>query len=273
MTTQRQKGDAFRALHTHPEVFIMPNAWDAGSARLLELAGFAALATTSAGFAFSIAKQDNAVGREGILLNAAAIVATTDLPVSADLENGFGATPAMVAETIRLAASVGLVGGSIEDASYDAADPLFAIEQAAERVRAAAEAAHAQPFPFLLTARAEGFLAGRSDLGDVIARLQAYQEAGADVLYAPGLTDAADVRTVIRSIDRPLNVLVGLGATSFSRADLGALGVRRISVGSAPARHAYGALLEAAREMHERGTFEFVRQAAPYAALNGMFAR
>ena len=273
MSGQHDRGFAFRELHARPRAFVIANAWDAGSARLLEHAGFEAIATTSAGFAFSMGTQDGMAGREAILRNAAEIVAATALPVSADLENGFGTTPQEVAETMRLAGSVGLVGGSIEDSTHDSSAPLVPLERAAELVRAAAEAAHALPFPFVLTARAENFLVGRPDLADAIARLQAYQEAGADVLYAPGLTREEDIRTLVRAVDRPVNVIMGLASVSFSVSQLSELGVRRISVGSALARRAYGALLDAAREIRERGTFGFGKEAPPHARFMEWFAR
>jgi len=272
-TAQEEKGERFAALHRQGQAFIVANAWDAGSARILTVAGFEALATTSAGFAFSQARQDNTVGRDAILRNAAELVAATDLPVSADLENGFGDAAEAASTTIRLAAEVGLVGGSIEDSSYDPTAPLYEIAHAADRVRAAAEAARAQSFPFLLTARAENFLVGKPSLADAIARLQAYQEAGADVLYAPGLTREEDIRTLVRSVDRPVNVVMGLAGSPFDVAGLSAMGVKRISVGSALARRAYGALRDAAREMLERGSFRFAEAAAPYAELDALFAR
>lgn len=271
MRTQHEKGAAFAALHRQTDAFIVANAWDAGSARILTAAGFPAIATTSAGYAFSLGRRDNSVGRAGILQNAAAIVAATPLPVSADLENGFGHSAEAAAETIRQAAAVGLVGGSIEDSTYESSDPLYDIAHAADRVRAAAEAARAQPFPFVLTARAENFLVGRPSLADAIKRLQAYQEAGADVLYAPGLTKADDIRAVVQSVDRPVNVVMGLMNSPFDMATLSQLGVKRISVGSALARLAYGALQDAAREMMEHGTFRYADRAAPYAALSALF--
>ena len=271
MPTQAEKGAAFRALHARPGAFIVANAWDAGSARLLAGAGFEALATTSAGFAFTLAKRDNHAGRDAVLRNAADIVAASGLPVSADLENAFGSTPERVADTMRLAAAAGLVGGSIEDSTHDPDAPLVPLERQAELVRAAAEAAHALPFPFTLTARAENFVAGRPDLGDVIARLQSYQEAGADVLFAPGLVRAEDIRAVIRSVDRPVNVIVSNPAVQFSVRELAEMGVKRISLGSALTRVAYGAMLEAARELRENGTFGFVKRAAPNAVFTAAF--
>jgi 2-methylisocitrate lyase-like PEP mutase family enzyme len=272
MPTQQEKAAAFQALHRQSDAFIIANAWDAGSTRILAAAGFSAIATTSAGFAFSLGRQDNTVGREGILRNAADIVAATDLPVSADLENGFGDTAESAAETIRQAATIGLVGGSIEDSTYDKANPLYDIRHAADRIRAAVEAARAQPFPFVLTARAENFLVGRPDLTDAIKRLQAYQDAGADVLYAPGLTREDDIRSVVQSVDRPVNVVMGLMDSSLDLTTLSQLGVKRISVGSALARLAFGALQDAAREMKNRGTFGYANRAAPYGVLSALFA-
>lgn len=270
MTTHAERAAAFRALHQRAEAFIIPNPWDAGTARLLADAGFEALATTSAGHAFSLGRPDGAVTRDEALAHAAAIVAATLLPVSADLENGFGDTPDAAADTIRLARGVGLAGGSIEDAR--GGEP-YDIGRAAERVRAAAEQAHAGPVPFTLTARAENFIIGRPDLADTIARLQAYQEAGADVLYAPGLTTREQIAAVVRAVDRPVNVLMGLPGIALTHADLSALGVKRISVGGALARAAYGALRRAAREMREQGTFGFVAEALRSGELNALFAR
>jgi 2-methylisocitrate lyase-like PEP mutase family enzyme len=272
VASQREKVERFRALHARPGAFILANAWDAGSARLLAEAGFEALATTSGGFAFTLGKRDNHAGREAVLRNAAELVAASDLPVSADLEDAFAPTPEGVAETFRLAGAVGLAGGSIEDSTRDPNAPVLPIARAAERVRAAAEAAHALPSGFVLTGRAENFIAGRPDLADTIARLQAYQEAGADVLFAPGLTREEDIRTVVRSVDRPLNV-IAVPNLLFSQAQLGEMGVKRISVGSALTRVAYGAMLEAAREMREKGTFGFSRTAPPTARFNSVFTR
>ncbi|HTN66481.1 MAG TPA: isocitrate lyase/phosphoenolpyruvate mutase family protein, partial [Burkholderiaceae bacterium] len=207
MPTQFEKGTRFRALHQRQRAFVIPNPWDVGTARLLAALGFEALATTSAGHAFSLGQRDNTIHREQAIEHIAALVAATDLPLSADLENGFGDAPEAAAETIRLGAAAGLVGGSIEDATGRADQPIYPFELAVERMRAAAEAAHGLPFPFTLTGRAENFLNGRPDLADTIRRLQAYQEAGADVLYAPGLRSMTDIATVVREVDRPLNVL------------------------------------------------------------------
>ena len=270
--SQAEKGRKFRALHEREGAFLIPNPWDAGTARILALLGFEALATTSAGFAFSAGRADNTIGREEMLAQAATIVAATDLPVSADLENGFGDSPETVAETFRLAAAAGLAGASIEDMSRDAGHPIYDREHAVERVRAAVEAVRALPFPFTVTARAENYLAGRRDLGDTIERLQAYQMAGADVLYAPGLTSKDDIAAVVASVDRPVNVVMGLQGAQLSLAELGAIGVKRVSVGSALSRAALGAFLRAAREMQEHGTFGFAKEAVSYAEINAMFS-
>jgi 2-methylisocitrate lyase-like PEP mutase family enzyme len=271
MKTQADKAHAFRALHERAGAFIIPNPWDVGSARILAQLGFEALATTSAGAAFSAGRRDGEIARDAMLAHIGAIVEATDLPVSADLESGYAQGPTGVAETFRLAAAAGVVGASIEDASGDPAHPLRDIEPATERVRAAVEVASALPFPFTVTARAENFLVGRRDLGDTIARLQAYQNAGADVLYAPGLTDANDIETVVRAVDRPVNVVMGLAGSQLDLATLAKLGVKRVSVGSALARAAFGALIRAAQEMRERGTFAFADHAVAYRDLGAMF--
>jgi len=267
---QVERANAFCALHQRAGAFVMPNPWDVGTARILAGLGFAALATTSAGLAFALGRRDGegAVTRDEALAHARTIVEATPLPVSADLENGFGAAPETVAETIRLAAEVGLVGGSIEDASGDPARPVYDLSQAVERVGAAAEAARSLPFPFTLTARAENFLYGRPDLDDTIRRLQAFEAAGADVLYAPGLRDLATIRTVCQAVRKPVNVIMGLAGAPFSVDDLAAAGVRRISLGSALSRAALGAFLRAAREVRERGTFTFADSAAAFADLD-----
>ncbi len=271
MLTQAEKGAAFHALHARAGAFIIPNPWDIGTARLLARLGFEALATTSAGYAFSVGQPDSTVGRDETMAHVAAIVSATDLPVSADLENGFGDTPRIVAETIKLAAQAGLVGGSIEDVSGRVNCTVYELGHAAERIRAAAEAVRHLPFRFTLTARAENFVVGRPDLNDTIKRLQAYQEAGADVLYAPGVSTRDDIAAVVGSVDRPVNVVMGLEGVQLSRAALSALHVKRISVGSALARAAFGALLRAAGEMRERGTFEFANEAVGYRDINAMF--
>ncbi|HUB77846.1 MAG TPA: isocitrate lyase/phosphoenolpyruvate mutase family protein [Bryobacteraceae bacterium] len=259
MTTQAEKGAAFHALHRRAGAFLIPNPWDMGSARVLAHLGFEALATTSSGFAFTLGKPDGAVSRAAMLAHVAAMVSAVDLPVSADLENGYGDAPEDAAETIRLGAAAGLAGGSIEDSTRGATQPVYETEHAAERIRAAAEAVRALPFRFTLTARAENYIVGRPDLADTIRRLQAYQEAGADVLYAPGLTSRNEIAEVIRSVDRPLNVLGGLGPAPLSLAELSAIGVKRVSTGGWLARAAQGAFLRAARELWERGTFGFTK--------------
>lgn len=272
MPSQVDKGKVFRALHQRDHAFIIPNPWDVGTARMLAHLGFEALATTSMGYAFSVGKRDNTVEREQVIEHVSAIASATDLPVSADLENGFGDAPEAAAETIRLAAAAGAVGGSIEDATGRTDDPIYDLGLATDRVRAAVEAARALPFTFTLTARAENYLHGRPDLKDTIARLQAYQGAGADVLYAPGLTTKEDIAAVIGSVDRPVNVLMGLRGVQLSVAELSAMGVRRISVGSALNRTALGAFLRAAREMREHGTFTFAKDAASPSEIGAMFS-
>jgi 2-methylisocitrate lyase-like PEP mutase family enzyme len=269
--TQEEKGILFRALHQRDRAFIIPNPWDVGTARLLAHLGFEALATTSAGYAFSIGRRDNTVGRDKMIAHVRDIVAATDLPVSADLENGFGDDPETAAETIRLGAAAGLVGGSIEDSSARRDDPIYEREHAAERVRAAAELAHSLPFPFTLTARAENYLFGRRDLNDTIKRLQAYQEAGADVLYAPGLTCKEDIAAVVSSLDRPVNVLMGLAGVRLNLAELSEIGVKRISVGSVLSRVALGAFIRAAEEMRDRGTFTFGDDVVSFRDISAMF--
>jgi 2-methylisocitrate lyase-like PEP mutase family enzyme len=273
---QAEKGKRFQALHQRPGAFVIPNPWDAGTARILTHMGFEALATTSAGLAFSLGRRDGAaaVTRDEALANAKAIVDATDLPVAADLENGYGHTPAAVAQTIRLAAEVaGLVGGSIEDTTGDPRQPLYGFHQAVERVAAAAEAARALPCPFVLVGRAENFLHGRPDLDDTIRRLQAFAAAGADALYAPGLIHAEDIRTLCAAVNKPVNMVMGLNRAAFSVAELAALGVRRISVGSALSRVALAAMVRAAREMREHGTFALMQEALPYAELNDLMRR
>jgi 2-methylisocitrate lyase-like PEP mutase family enzyme len=274
MISQKEKGKAFAALHEEPGAFIIANAWDAGSARLLQHLGFQALATTSAGFAFTIGKPDGerAVSREENLGNAKAIAQASSLPVSADLEGGFGDAPEECAKTIRLAAEAGVVGGSIEDATGRQGDPIYEFEAAVERVAAAAEAARSLPFRFMLTARSENFLHGRPNLADTIMRLQAFQDAGADVLYAPGLTRPEDIETVVKEVDRPVNVLMGMRSAPLTVEDLSQMGVKRISVGGAFTRVALGAFLAAAREVQTRGTFSFNEHAAPDDDLSAIFS-
>jgi 2-methylisocitrate lyase-like PEP mutase family enzyme len=273
MLTQSDKARAFRALHERQTAFIIPNPFDVGSARLLAHMGFEALASTSAGYAFTAGKPDHGITRDDMLEHVASIAAAVDLPVSGDLENGYGDAPEDAAQTIVLAAAAGLVGGSIEDSTNRPGDPIYEIGAAAERIAAAAEAAHAFSFPFTLAARAENYLHGRDDLADTIKRLQAYQQAGADVLYAPGLTRKEDIESVVRSVDRPVNVLAGLGDAPLDFAALSALGVRRISVGGALSRAALGSFLRAAHEMRDNGTFTFTKEAANGRDLNQIFAR
>ncbi len=267
VSDQKSKFQRFKALHAVERAFVIPNPWDAGSARLLASLGFDALATTSAGYAFSKGKLDSfaSLERGEILDNAAEIVGATDLPVSADLEDGFGAAPETCGETIRLASQVGLVGGSIEDATGDPATPIYDLSQAIERVQAAAEAARS--LPFLLTARAENFLWDRPDLEDTIKRLQAFSAAGADVLYAPGLPDLDAIRTVCAAVNKPVNVVMGLKGPNFSVAELSAAGVRRVSVGGSFARAALGGLMRAAKEVKTTGTFTYAADALPASAI------
>lgn len=272
MPTQAETAAAFTELHRREGTFIIPNPWDVGSACLLAHAGFEALATSSAGYAFSIGKADGQVGRDQTLAHAAEVVAATGLPISIDLENGFGDAPEDAAETIRLAAATGAVGGSIEDRTRRTDDPIYDRALAAERIRAAAEVVHSLPFPFMLTARAENYLVGKPDLKDTIERLQMYQEAGANVLYAPGLTTRDEITTLINSVDRPVNVLMGIKGVQLTLADLTAMGVRRISVGSTLARVALGAFLRAAHEMKDEGTFGFIEDAADSRMINSIFA-
>ena len=269
--SQDEKAAAFRALHRRDGAFLIPNPWDAGTAKLLAHLGFEALATTSAGYAFSVGRRDNSVGRDETLEHARAIVSAVDLPVSADLENGFGDDPETVAETIRRAGAAGLAGGSIEDSTGRPDDPIYDHGLAVERVRAAAEAARSLPCDFVLTARAENYLVGRRDIGDTIRRLQAYQEAGADVLYAPDLASREDIAAVVGAVDRPVNVVMGLQGVQLSLGELSAIGVKRVSVGSALSRAALGAFLRAAREMRERGTFSFSSEAVSYREISEMF--
>jgi 2-methylisocitrate lyase-like PEP mutase family enzyme len=266
-----EKGQLFRALHQRNRAFIIPNPWDVGSARILAHLGFEALATTSMGYAFSVGRRDGNVGRDDILEHIAEIAAATALPVNADLENGFGDSPETAAETIRLAAEAGAVGGSIEDATGSPDAPIYDKGLATERVRAAVEAARSLAFPFTLTARAENYLHGRPDLRDTIARLQSYQEAGADVLYAPALDSKEDIAAVIASVDRPVNVVMGLKGAQLSLSELSVMGVKRVSVGSALARSALGALLGAAREMRDHGTFKFAKDAASANEISAIF--
>lgn len=275
LKTQKEKGEIFQSLHQRPGCFIIPNPWDAGSSKLLSDLGFEALATTSAGLAFSLGKSDgkNCISMEQALANASDIVQATSLPVSADLENGYHDDPEGVFDTITNAEKIGLVGGSIEDATGDSNNPIYDFDFSVERIKAAAEAVKKLTYPFVLTARAENFLYGRPDLKDTIRRLQAFQDAGADVLYAPGLKDRDDIATVVRELDKPVNVLMGLSGVNFSVNELTDLGVKRISLGSSLNRAALGALLVAADEILNRGSFTFSEDAAVYGNLNELFSQ
>jgi 2-methylisocitrate lyase-like PEP mutase family enzyme len=279
--TQSDKAQKFRELHklppklgaraepAPPGAFIFPNLWDAGCARILGGLGFEALATTSAGFAFSLGRQDGAVTRDEALEHCRIIADATDLPVAADLEKCFGDDPKTVAETIHLAGATGIVGGSVEDASGDERYPIYDFALAIERVAAAVEAARAVPFPFTLTARAENFLHGRADLDDTIRRLCAFADAGAEVLYAPGLPSLDAIKAVCQAVaPRPVNALAGIKGKAFSVEQLAAVGVRRVSLGGSLSRLAYTALIDAAREMREKGTFSFVDHATSMAEIS-----
>ena len=261
VSSHAELAERFSALHRPGEPLLLPNPWDAGSARVLAWLGFEALATTSSGSAATLGLLDGQIGSELALEHARIIVAATPLPVSADLENGFAADADGVAQTVRGAIEVGLAGFSIEDYTGDEQAPIYRIDEAADRVRAAAEVAHAGPVRLVVTGRCENFLHGRDDLGDTIARLQAYQEAGADVLYAPGPTDSAQIRSIVESVDRPVNVLARQGMAPVS--ELAELGVARISVGGAFAFAAIDALVQAGRELREHGTYDFAARASP----------
>jgi 2-methylisocitrate lyase-like PEP mutase family enzyme len=267
LSAVHEKFGLFKALHERPGTFVIPNSWDAGTARVLTALGFEALATTSAGLALSLGRRDaaTALTRDEVLANAQSIVQATHLPISADLEDGFGIGPEVCAETIRLAAAAGLVGGSIEDATYDARAPIIEFSHAVERVAAASEAARS--LPFVLTARAENFLNGRPDLDDTIRRLQAFAAAGADVVYAPGLPSLDAIRSVCAAVEKPVNVVMGLSGPVFTVEELQAAGVKRISVGGAFARAALGAFIRAAQEVKDKGTFTFSADAIPYAEV------
>jgi 2-methylisocitrate lyase-like PEP mutase family enzyme len=265
--TREQKYNAFKALHERPGVFIIPNPWDAGTAKILTSLGFEALATTSAGYAFAMGRPDSTSERhrDGILHNAKAIVEATHLPVSADLQDGFGASPEACAKTICLASAIGLAGGSIEDAGADPSHPIYDFQLAVERVAAAAEAAHTHQF--FLTARAENFLHGRPNLDDTIQRLQSFAKAGADVVYAPGLPSLDAIRQVCACVSKPVNVLMGLQGATYSVEELAAAGAKRISVGGSFARAALGAFIRAAREVKDKGTFTYAKDAVSHAEV------
>ncbi len=277
MATQHEKGEKFRALHAEamrlPRAFVLPNPWDGGSARILEGLGFLALATSSGACAGTFGRRDGRVTRDEALEHARVICAATDLPVSADLEKGFGDAPADAAETIRRAAEVGLVGGSIEDATGSKDKPLFDFNHAVERVAAAAEAARKLPFRFTLTARTENFLRGNPDLDDTIKRLKAFEKAGADVLFAPGLPDLAAVKRVCSALKKPFNFMVGIKGKSFSVAELEAAGVRRISLATSLYRAAMSGLVEAAREAKDKGTFGYLDTSMATPDLNNFMQK
>ncbi len=270
MPSQLEKAHIFRALHTRDVAFVIPNPWDQGTTRMLTALGYEALATTSAGASHTMGKVEGEFSRDEALESARHIVEATHLPVSADLENCYADTADGIAETIKQASAVGLVGGSIEDASGQPDAPIYPFDEAVERVAAAAEAAKGLDIPFTLTARAENFLHGRPDLADTIKRLQAFQEVGADVVYAPGLRTREDIAEVVRAVDLPVNVVMGLSGVQLTVADLSAIGVKRISVGSAFSRAAYGAFLRAAKEILSDGTFDFAKEAASFADIEDL---
>jgi 2-methylisocitrate lyase-like PEP mutase family enzyme len=273
-THQLLRAQTFKALHARDGAFVIPNPWDAGSARLLASLGFEALATTSAGLAFTLGRPDaeGAISRAETLENISAIVAATGLPVAADLENCFADSPEGCAETLLKAAQTGIVGGSIEDASGHPDTPIYDFELSVARVRACAVAVRGLPFPFMLTARAENLLHGRLDFADTLRRLEAYADAGADVLYAPGLRTQEQIIAVVQAVaPKPVNVLMGLGGVTLSVAELSELGVRRISVGSSLARAAFAGLYRAAEEIRGQGTFSYAEQAMPFDQLNALF--
>jgi 2-methylisocitrate lyase-like PEP mutase family enzyme len=266
--TQNEKAARFLALHEAPGAFVIPNPWDAGSARILAGLGFKALATSSAASACALGRRDGELTRDEALAHARSIVEATDLPVSADLENGFGDAPEFVAETVRLAAEAGLVGCTLEDATGNRACPLYDADLAIARIAAAAEAARALPFPFMLTARAHSLLYDAASLGDTISRLQAFEEAGASVLFAPGLPDLAAVRTVCAAVSKPVNFMVGIPGKSFSVGELTAAGVKRVSLATSLYRAAMTGLLDAAREVRGTGEFTFLDRCATTPELN-----
>lgn len=271
----RARAEAFQALHQRSGIFIVPNPWDAGSARILETLGFKALATTSAGLAFSLGKPDGhaSVTREETLQNVQGIINATALPVSADLENGYGDDPSVCAETIGLAAKAGLAGGSIEDTTGKPEDPIYPFDLAVARVKAAVATARSLPYPFTLTARAENLIYGRPDLKDTIKRLEAFADAGADVLFAPGLKTPEEIAAVVKAVaPRPVNVVMGLSGGNFSLQQLEDLGVKRVSIGSSLIRAAYGAMFRAAEEILHKGTFTYADEAKPYGEINKLFS-
>ncbi|MGD0104425.1 MAG: isocitrate lyase/phosphoenolpyruvate mutase family protein [Rhodopila sp.] len=268
MLSLTQKAEIFRALHKAPETFVIANAWDAGSARILAALGFKALATSSGACAGVLGRRDGMVTRDEALAHCRAIVDSTDLPVSADLEKGFGDAPESAAETIRLAAEIGLVGASIEDASGDPARPLFDLSHARERIAAAVEASRSAPSPFMLTARTENYLRGNPDLDDTIQRLRAFEAAGADVLMAPGLPDLEAVRAVCAALSRPVNFMAGIKGKSFTVAALAQAGVKRVSLATSLYRAAMTGLVNAAKEVADHGTFDYLDETLATPALN-----
>ena len=268
MVTQKEKADRFRALHSGPGAFVIPNPWDVGSTRVLAGLGFQALATSSAAAAMASGRRDHGLTRDEMLGHARLIVDATDLPVSADLGKGFGDSPETTAETIRLAADVGLVGCTIEDATGDENHPLYDFQLAVERITSAAEAARALPFPFMLTARAHNFLFAHPSLAETISRLQAFEKAGADVLFAPGLPDLAAVGAACAALSRPFNFMVGIKGKSFSVAELAAVGVKRISLATSLYRAAITGLLDAVHEVNDKGQFGFVERCVTTPELN-----
>ncbi|WP_342728142.1 isocitrate lyase/phosphoenolpyruvate mutase family protein [Bradyrhizobium sp. B097] len=270
MRTQADKAARFLELHQRAGAFIIPNPWDAGTAKLLAAMGFEALATTSLGLANTLGSAT--VSLDAIIENCRVIAEATDLPVNADLENCGADDPKTAAKAITRAAEVGVVGGSIEDSTGNPQRPIYDFSLAVERVQAAVEAARALPFPFTLTARAENFLHGRKDLDDTTKRLQAFEAAGADVLYSPGLYDIGTIKTVVSAVKRPFNLVMGFADPTLTVGQLSAAGVKRISVGGAMERHALAAFLRAAREMKDQGTFSFVRDMAPVKEIRDMFA-
>jgi 2-methylisocitrate lyase-like PEP mutase family enzyme len=273
VSKQHLMGEAFKALHEREGIFVIPNPWDAGSAKMLAAMGFEALATTSAGLAFSLGKPDGegVVTREEALENARAIINATNIPVAADLENGYGDDPSACAETILLVAATGLAGGSIEDATGRQDDPIYTFELSVERIKAAVKAARSLPFHFTLTARAENLIHGRPDLKDTIRRLEAFADAGADVLFAPGLNTKAEIEAIVKAVaPKPVNVLMTNGIAALSLTELSALGIKRLSLGSAFAKAAYGAFLSGATEIRQKGTFSFVPGVVSYKTINDM---
>jgi 2-methylisocitrate lyase-like PEP mutase family enzyme len=269
MRSQTEKAEAFVALHARPGAFVIPNPWDAGTARLLAAMGFEALATTSLGFANTLGTVE--VSLEAIIENCRTIAAATDLPVSADLENCGADEPEAAARAIGLAAEAGAVGGSIEDSTGDPQAPIYDFALAVERVQAAVEAARALPFPFTLTARAENLLHGQGDLDDTIRRLRAFEAVGADVLYSPGVRDLDTIRTVVSALRKPFNLVMGFADPTLTVEQLSAAGVKRISVGGAMSRFALAAFLQSAREMKDNGSFSFVTKMAPIRELRDGF--